>query len=262
MPKIHRRRYLLVSVFILLFSFVVLPALIAQDDADDDETDAAAPAPIQFSGRVELLAMDSITVAGLEVDLSNANVTGADLSLGITVTVTGILVDGVVIAETIVIIVDPPEPTPLPESTAEVTPEPEMTPEATPEPEMTPEMTPEPTPVGDDDDDEELGPIIVIEGPVQEININTIVIFNIEIQVDPSDEILTQIQIGDIIRIEGVTSFDSDVIVIVAVNITIIEVNIIIIDSPGIILPPDVLPPNCRRKSSGKITCKNSSRRS
>jgi hypothetical protein len=117
--------------------------------------------------------------------------------------------------------------------------DPEVTPEITPEvtPEITPEVTPE---VGDD-----LPIIIVIEGPVKEININIIVIYNINIVVDADDPILLAIRIGDIIRVEGELEDDDTLInvdfgddddddgitiIIVAINITVINVEIFIND--------------------------------
>lgn len=51
----------------------------------------------------------------------------------------------------------------------------------------------------DDDDDV----IIIIEGPVDRIDGNTIIIFGFPVVLDPDDPRLTVIQVGDIIRIEG-----------------------------------------------------------
>jgi hypothetical protein len=77
--------------------------------------------------------------------------------------------------------------------------------------------------MGDDQTNDPV--IIVIEGPVQAININIITIFDIEIEIDPNDPILTQIQIGDVIRIEGLPSSSGDSIIIVAVTIIIINID-------------------------------------
>ena len=105
--------------------------------------------------------------------------------------------------------------------------------------------------------------LIVIEGPVQEININYITIFDIDIQIDSADPVLTQIRLGDTIRIEGETQVEGGTIIIVAVNITIIQVQTVIIINPG---APAVggLPANCRTNRSGRVTCRSrrSSRRS
>ncbi len=124
--------------------------------------------------------------------------------------------------------------TPTPEATSESTPELTSTPEATLEvtPEVTPEATPESTPNPGDDDDGDI--IIVIEGPVEAININIIVIYGIEIEINIDNPALTVIQIGDIVRVEGAVSDDDDddddddgnKIIIIAVTIIIINVDI------------------------------------
>lgn len=247
MNKIHRYRSLLLTILILCFSLGSVTSSLAQDDSNF----------IQFSGRVEALQGSIITVAGLDVDISNTTINISDLQAGMTLNISGNLEGDVVVANTIIIIVNPvvlATEEPSDEATPEVTADPEMTPEVTIEPEVTPvvEATPEPTP------DPDAPTIIVIEGPVQEITVNTIVIFDIDIHVDPTDAILTQIQIGDTIRVEGETNFIGGVINIVAVNITIVDINIYYVDAPGVYAPVYVLPANCRIKKSGKITCRGS----
>jgi hypothetical protein len=74
------------------------------------------------------------------------------------------------------------------------------------------------------------GDVIIIEGPVTNININIITIYNFTIVVAPDDPILTTINIGDIIRVEGALDDDDGQIVIIAITI----INITIIN-----LPPD-----------------------
>lgn len=69
--------------------------------------------------------------------------------------------------------------------------------------------------------------IIIIEGPVQAININIITILGINIEIDPNDPILLTIKVGDIIRVEGTPTSQGDTIIIVAINITIINVIIV-----------------------------------
>jgi hypothetical protein len=109
------------------------------------------------------------------------------------------------------------------EATPEVTPTLEATPEVTPDstPEATPEATPAvtPTPGG-------LPITIVIEGPVQAININIITIYNINIELDPNDPNLQIIQIGDIVHVEGNTQNLNGTIIIIAINIIIVNVDI------------------------------------
>jgi len=109
--------------------------------------------------------------------------------------------------------------TPTPEATIEATAEstPEATPMVTPEAtlEVTPESTAQPgAPV-----------IIVIEGPVQAINVNIITIYNINIQLNPNDPNLHIIQVGDIVHIEGTPQGS-----VVTGNITIIAITIVIIN--------------------------------
>ncbi|MBZ0299159.1 MAG: hypothetical protein K8J31_05440, partial [Anaerolineae bacterium] len=75
--------------------------------------------------------------------------------------------------------------------------------------------------------------IIIIEGPVEAINVNIITIFNLHIEVDPNDPILLTLKVGDYIHVEGTPTSEGDTIVIVAVNITIINVIIIDTDNGG-----------------------------
>ncbi len=77
--------------------------------------------------------------------------------------------------------------------------------------------------------DEDSGAIIIIEGPISEINGNIIVIFDIDIQLSPDDPILLVIQIGDFIRVEG-SAGDNNIIV--AIVVVIIDVDIYVGDNP------------------------------
>lgn len=95
-----------------------------------------------------------------------------------------------------------------------------------PDAEATPEVTAEP------DDDDDLPITIIIEGPVEAINVNIITIFSLEIEVDEDDPILLELVIGDNIHIEGNISVEDGAIVIIVVNITIIQIDIIIGDDP------------------------------
>lgn len=81
-----------------------------------------------------------------------------------------------------------------------------------------------------DDMDDDDSVIIVIEGPVQSINANIITIFDIDIEIDASDPLLTVIQIGDEIRVEGDWVGGPNVTVI-AINIVIIDVDIYVNDT-------------------------------
>lgn len=139
--------------------------------------------------------------------------------------------DNIFIAYTI----QSPQAEATPEVTATEVPS-EMTPEVTaePSPEATPETTPETTAEPDDDDTDD-DVVIVIEGPVTAINVNIVVIYGFEIEVDEDDLALTVIQIGDVLRVEGVINDADDdddrtTIQITAINITFISVTVVIID--------------------------------
>lgn len=140
--------------------------------------------------------------------------------------------------------------TPTVEATAELTvePTPEATAELTAEPtlEVTPEVTLESTPES----------VIIIEGPVDEIRDNIIVIFGIEILIDPSDPILGIIEVDDIVHIEGTQGVE----VIVAITIIIVDVDVNVNPDTGEVWtddgscsnpPPDWAPANGWRRRCG-----------
>lgn len=89
------------------------------------------------------------------------------------------------------------------------------------------------------DDDDEGGTIIIIEGPVTEININIIIIYDIEIELNPDDPLLTVIRIGDIIRVEGDLVGEGDVIIVIAIIVIIIDVDIYVGDDDDVIWRDD-----------------------
>lgn len=96
------------------------------------------------------------------------------------------------------------------------------------------------------DEDDDLDVIIVIEGPVEEINVNIITIFGMDIEIDPEDSSLRRIRIGDTVRIEGDMLRDEDVIIIVAVNIIVVDIDILVFQASA---PPSVplfVPSNCK----------------
>src|SRR5690606_117955 len=100
-----------------------------------------------------------------------------------------------------------------PEATAETTPDAEMTPESTADPDYDSDVT------------------IVIEGPVERININIITIYGLDIELDEDDPLLTVIQIGDVIRIEGDYGVGNNTtIIIVAINIIFINIDVYVLD--------------------------------
>lgn len=215
-----------IIVIALLFSLIVTtipPTAEAQDGSQ-----------LQFTGTVEAVEGSVVTVSGLQVDISLITITHADLDLGMTVTVTGVFDGTVVVAAVVIIVAAGPEQSEDPS-------------DGLPPSDDDPEDVP-----ADDSEDTENAPVIVIEGPVQSININIITIFDIDIQVDPADPILSEVQIGDYVRIGGDTQFEGGTIIIVAVTVVIVNVEIHI--------DGGWLPSNCKRTKKGKITCKRSKR--
>jgi Domain of unknown function (DUF5667) len=63
---------------------------------------------------------------------------------------------------------------------------------------------------------------LIIEGPVQAINGNIIIIYEIEIELSPNDPLLLVIQVGDVIRIEG--NFDGNIVIAILVEIVNVDV--------------------------------------
>jgi hypothetical protein len=98
------------------------------------------------------------------------------------------------------------------------TPTPTETPTAIPTGTLT--VTPEATPG--------LPVTIIVEGPVQNININIITIYDIDIEVNVNDPILTVVQIGDVVRVEGNTVGTGDTIIVVAVTVVIVNVDVVV----------------------------------
>lgn len=211
--KSRSRFFLFSSLFGLLLLFSIAQTLFAQETANSANL-------VTIEGPVQSIGGNAITISGINIQISPDDPVWADLQVGDVVRVQANSVeqdDDTVILVAVVVIIVTDVPTP------------EATPDATPD--VTPDVTPEATPDPDDDD---LPITIVIEGPVQAININIITIYNINIQVDADDPILTVIQIGDIVRIEGNIADDDDdstTIVVVAVTIIIINIDVVIGDN-------------------------------
>jgi hypothetical protein len=226
-------------VIALLFSLIVttIPPAAHAQGPDGSQ--------LQFTGTVEDMDGSVITVSGLQVDISLITITVEDLAVGMTVTVTGTFEENVVVAAVVIIIATGPD---QPDSPSDGSP-----PDGSPPDGDSEEVPPDGSIPGDDSDGSENDPVIVIEGPVQSININIITIFNIDIEIDPADPILTELHIGDYVRIAGDTHFEGGTVVVIAVNVVIVNV-VIVIDGGW-------LPSNCKRTKKGKITCKRSHKR-
>ncbi|MBK9124647.1 MAG: hypothetical protein IPM16_16220 [Chloroflexi bacterium] len=97
--------------------------------------------------------------------------------------------------------------------------------------------------------DDTSGVVIIIEGPVDEININIITIFGLDIEIDANDPVLTSIRIGDIIRVEGDLLEGSTTIVIVAVTVVIVDIDIILVGAPS---GPIFVPIGCKISGNGR----------
>lgn len=205
---------------IMVLMFNLLPVAAAQSGNTQTLT---------ITGTIESVNGTTIVVSGLSVDLTNVTIDLTILQVGIIVEVTGAMTNGVISATTIVVI-----------STPEVT-------ETPVPPVVTPEITPEATATdvaGTGDT------IIVIEGPVTNINVNVITIYNFNIWVDPANPLLSDIEIGDLIHINGNASFDNNIIIVSLVNITF--VNVVFIENPP---PGQQLPDGCKITKKGKVKC-------
>lgn len=92
--------------------------------------------------------------------------------------------------------------------------------------------------------------LIVIEGQVDEINLNIIVIGNAQVQIDINNPLLALIEVGDVIQLEGVPIIQNNIVIINVINIISIQKNIIIIDGGNIPLPI-----GCKITKKGNIKC-------
>jgi hypothetical protein len=131
----------------------------------------------------------------------------------------------------------------IPSATINLTPDFTDTPTETPTQTLQATLIPSLTPT------EDSGSVIVIEGPVTNIDGNIITIFDIEIQMDSTDRILSTLAIGDKIRVIGTVKQDNSSIIVIATEITrldsVIPENP---DNPG-------LPPGCKITPKGKLHC-------
>ena len=216
--------YRLIAI-VLLFSMIITPTPPAEAQGPEGSQ-------FQFTGTVEDVDGSLVIVSGLQVDISFITITSADLEIGMTVTVVGVMDETIVVAAVVIIIAAPPQDVPSDGSAP-------------------PDSPPSDTPP-DDTDSTDNGPVIIIEGPVQSININIIMIFNIEVEVDPADPVLIDLHIGDYVRIAGETHIQGGTIIILAVTVVIINIEIHV--------DGGWLPGNCKRTKKGKITCKRSKR--
>jgi hypothetical protein len=67
---------------------------------------------------------------------------------------------------------------------------------------------------------------IVVEGPIQVIDVNIVVIYDIEIEIDANDPILGIVHVGDIVRIDGSIVGSGSGVVVVAVSVVVVDVDV------------------------------------
>ncbi len=161
----------------------------------------ATPTPtasIELTGPISSIEGAILTVNGLRIDTTGATING-ELNTGVTVVVVGnVTPEGVITAQSVTVPVN--SSTPISTAGFETASPPQGT--ATPA---------------------ETDTIIVIEGPIQEININIITIYHMNIQVDVNNPILNLIQIGDVIYVEGAIGANGIIIASVINNLTDVE---------------------------------------
>lgn len=191
--RLYLSTFLMPLLIAVTFFGVARMAVLAQDeDGEADEVDSS----IELTGAITGLTAGQITVSGLPIDISGVE-SGEPLELGLVVTVTGYVnEEGIIIATTLTVV---GMATPTPDATLPPIPTPDLT--ATPDPDT----------------------VIVIEGPVQNIVVNVITIYNINITVAPENPVLTLIQIGDVIRVEGDVDASGTIIAVVIDTISQVE---------------------------------------
>ena len=94
---------------------------------------------------------------------------------------------------------------------------------------------------------------VSLDGNVQAINGNIIVINDIVVHIDPRNVILTKIKVGDVIHVDGNFQRNGTTLIVIVINITI--VNNVTIINPG-------LPPGCKMSKNGHIKCSKKSKKS
>jgi hypothetical protein len=183
---------------------------------------AAAPADmptqtIYVQGRVDMVNANVITIAGISIQIDPANPTLISIQPGDYVQINANIHLGgtsvALVATTVVVIVNV-----VPDAI------PTVTPTTTP-----PTATPTPG----------LPVTIIVEGPVQVVNVNVITIYDIDVTINANDPVLTQIQVGDFVRIEGDMITQNNTVVVVAVSVFVVEVDVIVSNNNTIIWQDD-----------------------
>jgi hypothetical protein len=189
---------LLVLVSLVAFPFVI--------SAQDSATPTPQGTPIEISGVVSEVNATTLIVAGLTVDLNSISLEST-ITVGSTISVVGHLQPtSVIIAQSVTVISINVNGTPV-----TVTPIPgTLTPTPGPTVQTTPVVTPTLSP----------DVIIVVEGPVINIVNNIITIYDFDIEVEPQHPILSIINIGDIVHIEGAIGSTGIIVANIVSNIS------------------------------------------
>jgi hypothetical protein len=200
--NLHLRPY---SVLCLVLLMLALPLF-----ASAQATATPTGTPIEIIGVVSEVSVNTIIVAGVPVDVSGINLS-TSVTVGTTVSVAGVRVSStVIVAQTILII----------NTNLTATPTMTVTPGATFTPSATPLVSPTPTAAPATATSTPAPNVIVIEGPVINIINNIITIYDFDVEVEPQNPILTIIDIGDIVRVEGAFSGGNVIVATVVSNIT------------------------------------------
>lgn len=209
-PVMRRHTTIVPAALLLAITLMAAVALLVPSArAQQLPTSTPAPTfPITFSGPVESVGPRFIVVNGLLVDLVQATVPQNGMQLGAVVTVSGNLIDSMIVASRVELgdttgnVVQPPTATP-----ASIT-------------------TPTPPPLdlrGSVRGDDGRARRIVVQGPVREITPTSLRIFNLEVDYDPTIVNVTNIQVGDNVRVEGDFVIVNNTYNIVAMNVTVVN---------------------------------------
>jgi hypothetical protein len=79
-------------------------------------------------------------------------------------------------------------------------------------------------------DDDLVADEVVIEGPVQQIDGNTIWVYGMELIVDRGNDILDDLKVGDVVRVEGIFDGNANHLVLIVMNIDFVGNDVVIID--------------------------------
>lgn len=206
-------RHYRLAVAIILLAALGTAAVIAPVAAQSGTTPTPA-APIRFTGVIQSIDTGSIVVNGLPVNLTATGIAASSLQLGAVVTIAGTLENGVVLASELVL------------GSATAVPTPTSTPRSrTGGDDRASDRSNDDRTSNRNNNNNNARPRIVIEGPVRQINITSIQIFDLTIQVAPDDPTLSRLRVGDVVRVDGDFSVTNNTVIIVAINITVININ-------------------------------------